>query len=208
LEFPSVLASSQPTIAISEEEKENNDDDKDNSSDLRTDVKEKYPAEWNFTLKAPVSNYRPPVEIPAEAPGHGVNRYVYFVCTSSVDGLTWVELPPAATPHQINVSRRIKKLLTGDLDASVSSFPVFPGTESKEIIYMNSSLLLLLIGLFYLGNYLRALISRISASTHIAPRKFYRAGSNDENEEEEEEFDDDDASLSEFTFMRLEVLFG
>lgn len=133
----------------------------------------KYPAEWNFSMNIPESSYRSPIEIPSEEIGHGGNRYVYFVCRHLSDG-EWVELPPI-TPHQINVSRRMMKYLTGNLDAEISSYPAFPGTER---------------------NYLRALIARISAGTHVAPRNFFKLGasSGDESEVEDDmdEYEDED----------------
>lgn len=161
-------------------EKVKSNDDKDNGSDLRAEAEE-YPAGWNFSMEIPASQFRPPVEIPAEPNGNGVNRHVYFVCNDLLD--EWIELPPA-TPHQINVSRRIKKLLSGNLDEAILSYPSFPGTEK---------------------NLLRALIARISAGTYISPRNFYKVGSNIE-EGDEDDADDDDyvgASLSEFTFTAL-----
>lgn len=174
---PSSVSSSENASAMAK----NNDDDEDNGSDLRADVKA-YPAGWNFRLKSAKSQYRPPMEIPAEETGHGVNRHVYFVCSNLAS--EWIELPPA-TPHQINVSRRIKKYLTGDLNAFISSYPAFPGTER---------------------NYLRALIARISAGTNIAPRNFFVTGSNEENEDEDTD-EDYDASLSKSTFMAPELIF-
>lgn len=155
-----------------------NNDDKDNGSDLRKEVSG-YPAGWDFSMKNAESKYRPPVEIPAEHIGYGVNRHVYYVCGDLTED--WIELP-LATPHQINVSRRIKKYLTGNLDESISSYPAFPGNER---------------------NYLRCLIARISAGTHISPRSFYKVQSNEEESDDSED-DDDDASLSEFNFTILE----
>jgi len=55
-------------------------------------------------------------------------------------------LPPV-TPAQLVASRKIKKFFTGKLDASVVSYPPFPGNES---------------------NYLRAQIARISAGTQVS----------------------------------------
>jgi Radial spokehead-like protein len=157
--------------------------DNDSHSDLRAEVR-KYPAEWNFSLQIPESQYRPPIEIPTEITGHGVNRFVYFVCSDLNEH--WIELPPAS-PHQINVSRRIKTFLMGNLEESINSYPPFPGTER---------------------NYLRALIARISSGTHISPRNFYKIGSSKEDEEEgSDDSSDGDASLSKFAFMILKLLF-
>lgn len=164
LEFPTPVAAAPKN--------NDDDDDKNNGSDLREEVRES-PAGWNFTSTVPESQYRSPVEIPAESPGRGVNRLVYFVCNDLTTD-EWIELPPA-TPHQINVSRRITKYLTGDLDHVVASYP---GTERA---------------------YLRALIARISAGTSISPRNFYQIGS--ESDDDESDDDDDDASLSEFIYF-------
>jgi hypothetical protein len=114
---------------------------------FQTEVKT-YPPSWNFSMGIATSCYQKPVEIPSEDLGQGTNRHVYFV-TSDLTG-DWIQLPNVS-PHQINVSRRIKKYLTGDLNAKFSSHPKFPGTEM---------------------NYLRALIARISASTTIEPQNF------------------------------------
>ncbi|CAG9803440.1 unnamed protein product [Chironomus riparius] len=137
--------------------------------------RKEYPTEWNFSMNIPQTSYRRPIEIPAEKIGHGVNRCVYYVCTNLYE--EWIELP-LATPHQINVSRRIKKYFTGNLDAEIPSHPTFPGTER---------------------NYLRAIIARISSSTHVAPRNFYEIesnkniidGNNEDGEEENDNFDED-----------------
>ena len=61
-------------------------------------------------------------------------------------------------------ARAICKLLTGDLDAPVVTYPPFPGTER---------------------NYLRAQVARITAGTQISPDKYFTAG--DEEDEEPEE---------------------
>ena len=88
-------------------------------------------------------------------------HYVTFLLLSSA-GKPWIKLP-AVTPAQISAARRVKKFLTGSLDAPVVTFPPFPGNEA---------------------NYLRAQIARVSAGTHISPLGFYQF---DEEEEEEEE---------------------
>lgn len=158
-------------IDDSEENKEKNDENS-------------YPAEWNFSMNIPESSYRTPIEIPCEDIGHGINRYVYFVCNNLNDS-EWIELP-SATPHQINVSRRIKRYLTGNLDAEINAYPSFPGNEQ---------------------NYLRSLIARISAGTHVAPKNFYKIGKDDENEEDAE-FEDDDFEENIYSkFIFLEIFF-
>uniref|UniRef100_A0A1I8NR69 Radial spokehead-like protein n=1 Tax=Stomoxys calcitrans TaxID=35570 RepID=A0A1I8NR69_STOCA len=89
-------------------------------------------------------------DIPPEPIGQGVNRFTYFVVNNLWD--EWMELP-ICTPKQVQISRKIKKFFTGDLEADVISYPCFPGKEK---------------------HYLRAMISRITAGTYIAPRGYYR----------------------------------
>jgi len=108
----------------------------------------------------PKPDYKPPPVIPKEDNRTGANKKVYFVCNDP--GKPWIKLP-AVTPIQIQLGRKIKKFLTGRLDAPVVSYPPFPGNEA---------------------NYLRAQIARISAGTHISPLGFYQF---DEEEEEEED---------------------
>lgn len=107
--------------------------------------------------------YKPPPVIQKEEAGVGCNKQTYFVCNAP--GKPWVKLPHV-TPHQIQRSRQIKKLLTGRLDAAIVAYPPFPGNEA---------------------NYVRAQIARISAGTQISPNGFYRF------DEEGEEANDEDA---------------
>ena len=72
---------------------------------------------------------------------------------------------PHVKPSQIVAARVVRKLLTGKLDAPVVTYPPFPGNE---------------------GNYLRAQIARISATTQISPSGYYQPP---EDEEEAEEGD-------------------
>lgn len=118
-------------------------------------------------------------DIPPEPIGQGVNRFSYFVVNCLSD--EWIELP-ICTPKQIAVSRQIKKFLTGDLEADIISYPCFPGKEK---------------------HYLRAMIARITAGTHIAPKGYYRKMTKSEkrlfdgmvdDEMDEEEEDEGNAS--------------
>ena len=86
---------------------------------------------------------------------------MYVLCC--VAGKPWSRLP-LVTPQQISVARKVRKFLTGRLDAPVVSYPPFPGVEA---------------------NYLRAQVARISAGTHISPSGFYRF--DEENEAEGDE---------------------
>ena len=110
----------------------------------------------------PKSTWQPPPPIPAEPHHTGTNKNVYFVC--NVIGEPWIKLPHV-TPEEISVSRKISKLLTGNLDDSVLASPLFDGKEA---------------------NYLRALIARISASTQIAPSGYYTFGDDDDDDDDEE----------------------
>lgn len=123
----------------------------------------------------PKNDYKRPLDIPPEIIGKGLNRYAYFVCTDPLE--EWIELP-IVTPKQIGVSRNIKKFLTGNLEAPVVSYPLFPGKEK---------------------HYLRAIIARISAGTHISPAGFMKIGKErspdiegEEEEEEEEEAEEEE----------------
>jgi radial spoke head protein 4A len=85
-----------------------------------------------------------------EATGTGANTYSYWVC--AWPGAPWVRLP-RVTPHQVLVARKVRRFLTGRLDARVGGHPPFPGQEASLV---------------------RALIAIISADTVLAPSGFYR----------------------------------
>jgi hypothetical protein len=146
------------------------DDDVNNVATPSDNV---HPAGWNFSMNIPQTTQRTSIEIPAEEIGHGVNRHVYYACTNLCDD--WIELP-SATPHQINVSRRIRKYLTGNLDAEMCSYPSFPGTER---------------------HYLRALIARISAGTHVAPQNYFKIERDDDGEESDSDNEENRKSARE-----------
>lgn len=131
-------------------------------------------------LPVPLMKQPDVFDIPPEPIGSGVNRYSYFVVNSLSDD--WLELP-ICTPKQIQVSRQITKFLTGDLEADIVSHPYFPGQEK---------------------HYLRAMISRITAGTYIAPKGYYRKMTKREkrlfdgldfDEMEEEEAEEEEETL-------------
>lgn len=149
---------------------------------------ENYPAEELAKMKpdvlpVPTVQLEEQFDVPPEPIGRGVNRYSYFVVNRLSD--EWIELP-ICTPKQIKISRQIKKFFTGDLESDIVSYPCFPGKEK---------------------HYLRAMISRITAGTYIAPRGYYRTMTKSEKrmfegrlddeigEEEEEEEDENDNTL-------------
>ena len=86
-----------------------------------------------------------------------------------VAGDPWVKLPHV-TPAQIVVSRQINKAFTGNLDAPMITFPLFPGKEM---------------------NYLRCQIARITSTTHISPIGYFQTLEEEEEDEEQgsKEFD-------------------
>ncbi|KAK3731868.1 hypothetical protein QZH41_008328, partial [Actinostola sp. cb2023] len=108
----------------------------------------------------PRSEFKPPPLISNEDNRIGCNKKAYFVCNEA--GKPWVRLPQV-TPAQVVVARLIKKFFTGKLDSPVVSYPPFPGNEAE---------------------FLRAQISRISATTHVSPLGYYMF---EEEEEEEDE---------------------
>ena len=98
-----------------------------------------------------------------EKKGEGVNIFTYWVTDSAFN--SWTELPDI-TPAQLKVSRLIRKLLTGNLNAPVISNPHFPGKE-KEL--------------------LRAQIARITHGTYIEPKGLHKLVEDNPNEIENEE---------------------
>jgi len=93
----------------------------------------------------------------------GANSHSYWVC--SYAGGEWTKLPEV-TCNQIVVSRALRKMFTGSLDAAVNGYPSFPGTEK---------------------NYLRAIIARISSDTVIVPDSVFTAGLPEGVEAEDEQ---------------------
>jgi radial spoke head protein 4A len=89
-----------------------------------------------------------------EAPNvQGSNFYTYWVTTTLyAKGDDWVQLP-LCKPEQIVASRKVKKILTGDLNALVITQPYFPGKEM---------------------HLLRSMIADISANTILAPAGKFR----------------------------------
>jgi len=65
-----------------------------------------------------------------EEKGSGVNRYVYFVCSSPFD--PWKKLPSLA-PRHIQAARDVKILFTGDLERPIISNPFFFGKEKHYL---------------------------------------------------------------------------
>jgi len=84
-----------------------------------------------------------------EPSGEGANTCIYWVKSGGFE--PWVRLPNARAGH-IVASRNIKRLMTGNLSASVESSPWFPGSER---------------------HLLRSQIARITATCTLAVKGWY-----------------------------------
>ncbi|KAL3319453.1 Radial spoke head protein 4 A [Cichlidogyrus casuarinus] len=146
---------------LEEDAEEAADEEQDKDNEAHSDEEEN---EQDVKDKLPKSSWKPPQKIPKEENNQGTNSKVYFVTHNP--GVQWVKLPPV-TPEQIVISRQIRCLMVGKLDAPVVSSPPFPGVEA---------------------NYLRAQIARISACTQVSPEGYFQMG---DGEEEEEVLEDD-----------------
>uniref|UniRef100_A0A6I8PM14 Radial spoke head component 4A n=1 Tax=Ornithorhynchus anatinus TaxID=9258 RepID=A0A6I8PM14_ORNAN len=149
-----------------EEEEEAEEEEEEEEETLARGAEEREEVEGVAEEEAeadepPKPSWKPPPAVPREESRTGANKFLYFVCTEP--GRPWTRLPPVSPAH-IVVARKIKKFLTGRLDAPVVSYPPFPGNEA---------------------HYLRAQIARISAGTHISPLGFYQFGDEEGDEEEE-----------------------
>jgi len=99
-----------------------------------------------------------------DRPGYnGANLKTYWVCSGA--GAEFTQLPDV-TSEQIIGAKQIKKFFTGNLDAPVESYPVFPGNEA---------------------NLLRAQVCCISVATTLIPGGVFSEA--EAPEEEDAEFD-------------------
>ena len=87
-----------------------------------------------------------PVEVSGEA---GANYYTYWVCNYL--GGPFIEVARLQPDDHQGVAA-IKRYLTGVLDAYVTAYPAFPGTEA---------------------DYLRALVGRIASATVVCPAGYF-----------------------------------
>ena len=93
--------------------------------------------------------------VPGEEPrGDGINENLYLV-TNDLLG-TWERLPDLKGEHIVN-AKKIKKILTGNLENDIEAYPFF-GEKEKYLI--------------------RAQIARITASTILAPKGVYKEAEN------------------------------
>uniref|UniRef100_A0A7S0V944 Uncharacterized protein n=1 Tax=Polytomella parva TaxID=51329 RepID=A0A7S0V944_9CHLO len=120
---------------------------------------------FETTLKEnPEMPEAPEGQVPYEPYGEGANAYVYYVCSYLGGPMTQL---PYVLPSQIKAARAVKHFLTGKLDAPVSSYPPFPGSES---------------------NFLRCQIARIAASTICCPVGLFEADEETNEVNKAEEF--------------------
>ena len=94
------------------------------------------------------------VVIGEEGRGEGINESLYMGTNNLLGG--WKRLPDLKGEHVVN-AKKIKKILTGDLERQVDAYPFF-GEKEKYLI--------------------RAQIARISAATIIAPKGVYKEAEN------------------------------
>lgn len=88
---------------------------------------------------------------------NGANKYSYWV-TQAVESNIWAKLPNV-TMDQIVIARKLKRYLTGDLNAKTPTYPPFPGNEK---------------------NLLRAQIALIAGSTSISPAGYFEPNEDEE----------------------------
>ena len=121
-----------------------------------------------------------------EAKGTGVNQHTYWVSHSSFATYDadpkkseWQRLPDIS-PKQIEASRNIKVLFTGDLKRKIFTNPYFFGEER---------------------HYLRAQIARISHSTQLTARVLWRTKEESKREIEENAPEEGEIVLPSTTVM-------
>ena len=71
-----------------------------------------------------------PLSMGQEKAGEGVNYYSFWVTNDPID--KWVELPNI-TPEHVKISRKVKRLFSGNLENPVNVYPSFPGCEKHYV---------------------------------------------------------------------------
>lgn len=106
--------SAEPEVAVeekSEEPRENEAEEEISKIEESASLKLTFPP-------LPKSLWKPPVDVPAEPTGSGLNEKIFYACNApGIDD--WVELP-SVTPQQIVGARQIVHTFTGGPEASVS----------------------------------------------------------------------------------------
>ncbi|CDI76428.1 radial spokehead-L protein, putative [Eimeria acervulina] len=126
-------------------------------------------AETRFEGEEPEGETATEEETAMDKRGTGVNTYTYFALQG--DSNKW-RLLPDALPSHLETARKIKKILSGDLNKQVVTFPWFAGRER---------------------HLLRALIALISSETILCPSGWLQAmeegsGSDPQGDDPEFEF--------------------
>ncbi len=104
-------------------------------------------------MKAPLEDTYQPIE-GEEQRGEGVNSCIYWVSHDLLG--EWVKLPDVRG-ESIVAARKIKRVLSGHLEADVEAYPFFAGKECHLI---------------------RAQIARITAATLLAPKGLFKESEN------------------------------
>ncbi|ORX48989.1 hypothetical protein BCR36DRAFT_371054 [Piromyces finnis] len=128
-----------------ENENENNDNKNENEGD-ENEVQESQIEEPEYPV--PKIKIKKPNPLSKEIKS-GINKYVYYVC--NYVGGPWYRLADVI-PEKLQLSRKIRKYFTGELNHEIISYPPFEGSEAQ---------------------YLRCQIARISAATTICPAGYY-----------------------------------
>merc|ERR550519_727737 len=113
-----------------------------------------------YVIESKLESHEPIEDMPErmEAPGVGVNEFVYFVC-NDLSVSEWVQLP-FVTPSQIKQSRQCRVQLRGVVNAPVGGRIAFSGDEST---------------------YLRCIIAAIISDTFLCPQGYYSKNEESEN---------------------------
>jgi len=151
-----------------EEEETNLDNENENNENNENENKEENENEENEIQESQIEEPEYPVpKIKIKKPNPlskelktGINKYIYYVC--NYVGGPWYKLADVI-PEKLQISRKIRKYFTGDLNHEIISYPPFEGSEAQ---------------------YLRCQIARISAATTICPTGYYVFDTEDGEPEE------------------------
>jgi len=117
-----------------------------------------------------------------------VNKFKYFVCNEAYgEAAKWILLEDVL-PIQVQRSRQVKKMFTGNLNTPILTYPPFPSSTlqyKKGEVDAQASYLDWQVNPGVEAHYLRAQIADISQACVVSPMGFYTF---DEEDEEEEEF--------------------
>lgn len=92
-----------------------------------------------------------PEDPSSEEGASGINKFTYWAMKDDGE-YKWIQLPNARREH-IQIARKLRRYVRGDLDTKVRGHPPFPGTEK---------------------HFLRAQIARITSSTVVCPSGYFQ----------------------------------